>query len=44
MFLTIMSRRQQSMLFFVGILVINKIVWQLIEMYHAEGVKEVSKS
>ena len=40
-FLTIMSRRQQSMLFFVGILVINKMLNQLIEIYDKNGVKEV---
>lgn len=43
MFLTIMSRRQSSMLFFVGILVINKIVCKLIEMYDKDGVKEILK-
>lgn len=42
-FLTIMSRRQQSMLFFVGILVINKIVCQLIEEFDKDGVKEILK-
>jgi len=42
-FLTIMSRRQQSMMFFVGILVINKIVCQLIEKYDIDGVKEILK-
>ena len=41
MFLTIMSRRQQSMLFFVGILVINKIVNQLVEKYDKDGVEEI---
>jgi len=43
MFLTIISRRQQSMLFFVGILVINKIISQLIENYdkEKEAIKEV---
>ena len=40
-FLTIMSRRQQSMLLFVGILVINKIVCRLIEMYDENGIKEL---
>lgn len=40
-FLTIMSRRQQSMLIFVGILVINKIICKLIEMYDEEGIKEL---
>ena len=43
MFLTIMSRRQQSMMFFVGILVINKMVYQLIEKYDANGIKEILK-
>jgi len=42
-FLTIMSRRQQSMLFFVGILVINKIVCELIEKYDKDGVREILK-
>lgn len=42
-FLTIMTRRQQSMLFFVGIVVINKIVCVLIEKYDADGVKEILK-
>ena len=42
-FLTIMSRRQQSMLFFVGILVINKIIWQLIEKVDANAVNEILK-
>ena len=41
MFLTIMSRRQSSMLLFVGILVINKIVCKLIEMYDKDGVNEI---
>lgn len=43
MLLTIMSRRQSSMLYFVAILVINKIICQLIEMYDKDGVKEISK-
>jgi len=43
MFLTIMSRRQSSMLFFVGILVINKVICKLIEMYDKDGVKEILK-
>ena len=43
MFLTIMSRRQQSMMFFVGIVVINKIVCQLIEKYDNEGLKDILK-
>lgn len=40
-FLTIMSTRQQSMMFFVGILVINKIMSQLIEIYDKDGIKDV---
>jgi len=40
-FLTIMSRRQQSMMFFVAILVINKMISQLIEMYDKDGIIEV---
>ena len=42
-FLTIMSRRQSSMLYFVGILVINRIICSLIEMYDKDGVKEILK-
>lgn len=42
-FLTIMSRRQSSMLLFVGVLVINKLVCQLIEMYDKDGVNEILK-
>ena len=42
-FLTIMSRRQSSLLLFVGVLVINKILSELIEMYDKDGVKEVLK-
>ena len=41
--LTIMSRRQQSMLFFVGIIVINKLICQLIEKYDNDGIKEILK-
>ena len=40
-FLTIMSRRQQSMMFFVAILVINKMICQLIQMYDKDGIIEV---
>jgi len=43
MFLTIMSRRQSSMLLFVGILIINKIICELIEIYDRDGVKEILK-
>lgn len=43
MFLTIMSRRQSSMLYFVAILVMNKIVCELIEMYDKDGVQEILK-
>ena len=42
-FLTIMSRRQASMLYFVAIFVINKMISQLIEMYDKDGVKEILK-
>ena len=42
-FLTIMSRRQQSMLFFVGILVINKMICELIENYDKDGINEILK-
>ena len=42
-FLTIMSRRQSSMLYFVAILVMNKIVCRLIEMYDKEGINEILK-
>lgn len=41
--LTIMSRRQSSMLFFVGILIMNKIVCKLIEMYDKDGINEILK-
>ena len=41
MFLTIMSRRQASMLYFVGIFVIIKILCQLIEMYDKDGINEI---
>ena len=41
MFLTVMSRRQASMLYFVGIFVIIKIVCQLIDMYDKDGVIEI---
>jgi len=43
MLLTIMSRRQSSMLLFVGILIINKIICELIEIYDRDGVKEILK-
>jgi len=42
-FLTIMTRRQQSMLFFVGIIVINKMICELIEKYDEDGEKEILK-
>ena len=41
--LTIMSRRQSSMLYFVAILVMNKIVCNLIEMYDKDGINEILK-
>lgn len=42
-FLTIMSRRQASMLYCVGIFVINKMISNLIEMYDKDGIKEILK-
>ena len=42
-FLTIMSRRQQSMLLFVGILVINRILCNLIEMYDKDSINDLLK-
>ena len=42
-FLTIMSRRQASILYFVGIFVIIKILCQLIDMYDKDGVNEILK-
>ena len=42
-FLTIMSRRQASMLYFVAIFVINKMISQLIDMYDKDGIKEILK-
>ena len=42
-FLTIMSRRQQSMLLFVGIIVINRILQQLIDLYDKERSKRNAK-
>ena len=42
-FLTIMSRRQASMLYFVGILIINKAIAEIIEMYDKDGIKEILK-
>ena len=38
-----MSRRQQSMLFFVAIFVINKMVCELVEMYDKDGINEILK-
>ena len=43
MFLTIMTRRQMSLLFFVGIFVINKILAEIIEVQDKEGTKEILK-
>lgn len=43
MFLTIMTRRQMSLLFFVGTFVINKILAEIIEVQDKEGTKEVLK-
>jgi len=42
-FLTIMSRRQQSMLFFVGILVLNRILVKLIEKFYKNGLNEINE-
>lgn len=42
-FLTIMSRRQQSMLYFVGIFVINKILCDLIEKFDNEIMEDILK-
>ena len=43
MFLTIMARRQSSMLYFIGIVIINKVINQIIEMYDKDGVEEILK-
>lgn len=43
MFLTIMSRRQASLLYFVGILVINRILAHLIEVFDKDGIQEILK-
>ena len=43
LFLTIMSQRQQSMLLFVGVLVINRMINQLIEMYDSNMINEILK-
>lgn len=43
MFLTIMTRRQMSLLFFVGTFVINKILAEIIEVQDKDGTKEVLK-
>ena len=43
MFLTIMARRQISLLLFIGILVINKMIAQIIEMYDKNGEREILK-
>ena len=40
-FLTLMSRRQASMLYFVGTFVIMKFICQLIEMYDKDGIQEI---
>ena len=42
-FLTIMSRRQESLLLFIGILPVNKMISQLIESYDPDGMKEILK-
>lgn len=42
-FLTIMSRRQESLLIFIGILPVNKMLSQLIEMYDSNEMKEILK-
>lgn len=43
MFLTLMSRRQASMLYFIGTFVIIKIICQIIDMYDKDGTKEMLK-
>lgn len=40
-FLTIMSRRQASMLYFIGIFVIIKMICQIIDKYDKDGTKEI---
>ena len=42
-FLTIMSRRQQSMLLFVGIIVINRTFVQLIKIYDEKNIEGILK-
>lgn len=42
-FLTIMSRRQQSMLYFVGIFVINKMICELIKKFDNEIMEDILK-
>ena len=43
MFLTIMSRRQQSMLFFIGIIVVNKMISQLMAKINKDTINEILK-
>ena len=43
MFLTIMTRRQMSLLFFVGTFVINKILAEIIEVQDKDGTREILK-
>ena len=43
LFLTIMSRRQASMLFFVGILINNIIICEAIEMHYKDIMKNIVK-
>lgn len=40
-FLTIMSRRQASMLYFIGLFVIIKMICQIIDKYDKDGTKEI---
>ena len=43
MFLTIMSRRQASMLYFVGIMVLVKMICQVIDMYDKNAINQLLK-
>lgn len=43
-FLTIMSRRQESLLLFIGILPVNKMISQLIESYDPNEMKAILKA
>lgn len=43
MFLTLMSRRQASMMYFIGTFIIIKIICQIIDTYDKDGTKEMLK-